>query len=86
MFDVLLKYNKVYQSELDLVNYIGLGILKVEVDKLLDVKGKWVCTEYLPIGKCPDTIKCYIWFLKYHSITCVFRNDKLISKKIKRRK
>lgn len=86
MFDVFLKYNKVYQSELESVNYISFDVLKKDIDKLLDIEGKWVYTEYLPIGKCPDTIKCYIWFLKYYNITCVFRNDKLISKKIKRRK
>ncbi len=85
MFNFLLKYNKDYQKEQNLFEYIELNISKKLIDRLLSKEGKWVYTQYLPIGYNSDTFECYVWCLKYHYISCVFRDNKLISKKMKRR-
>ena len=84
MFNFLLKYNKKYIKEQNVFEYVKLNSSKIMVDRLLDEKGKWLYTQYLPIGRNSDVFDCYIWSLEYHYISCLFKNGTLIDKKLKR--
>ena len=81
--DIVLKYSSIYQDEISNFNSVDLKLSKIFVDKLFKTEGQWIYTQYYPFGSQTDEFKCYFWYLKYNYITCVFKNDELVSKKIK---
>lgn len=84
MLKFLYKYTSTYRREISIYNQLNLGLVKEDVDKCLGLKGCWVCTNYMPIGLYSDVFKCYVWYFKYIRIVCIFKNNKLFFKEMKR--
>ena len=67
----------------DFFNRLSLGISKEEVDGLMGEKGEWVCTHYEPwLSRNSTIFQTFFWETDFILI-CVFRDGKLVRKKIK---
>ena len=77
-----IKKEKLFNNELHIYNLIDIGLSKLQVDKVVGVKGEWFSTRYQYwIDNKPD-YEVYIWKLDNIAFSCCFLYGELVSKKL----